>query len=178
MQKKTLSPIDLLLAAELSNNAIKRIYKKYGFEDAEKADKNLQAIAKDPYIRRLLSEVILPIFDMIKGSPDPDMTLNNLERFCNAVFDLRIFISQLKANPKLPFLLINLFSISQFLSDILIRNPEYLWWLIEERAVDTFKGREDILKELRANILPFSSFEKKLNAIRRIKRREILRIGL
>ncbi len=178
MQKKILSPIDLLLAAELSNNAIKRIYKKYGFEDAEKADKNIQTIAKDPYIRRLLSEVILPLFDMIKGSPDPDMTLNNLERFCNAVFDLRIFISQLKANPKLTFLLINLFSTSQFLSDILIRNPEYLWWLIEERAVDTFKGRDDILKELRANILPFSSFEKKLNAIRRIKRREILRIGL
>lgn len=88
------------------------------------------------------------------------MVLNNLERFCNAAFDIRIFISQLKANPKLPFLLINLFSTSQFLSDILIRNPEYLWWLIEERAIDTSKNREDLIRELRANISALVSFEK------------------
>ncbi len=178
MSKKRLSPADLLLAPELSEKEIKGVYKRYSFEDAEKADKNLQVIAKDPYIRKLLSEIIEPLFNMFKDSPDPDMALNNLERFCSAVFDLRILISQLKANPKVPFLLVNLFSTSQFLSDILIRNPEYLWWLIEERAVDTSKNRDNLIKELRANISVLSSFEKRLNAMRRFRRREILRIGL
>ncbi len=178
MSKKLLSLVDLLLAPELSEKEIKEIYKRYGFEDAGKADKNLQAIAKEPYVRRLLSEVIEPLFKMIKDSPDPDMTLNNLERFCNVVFDSRILISQLKANPKVPFLLINLFSTSQFLSDILIRNPEYLWWLIEERAVDTSKNRDDLIREARTTVSSLTSLEKKLNAMRRFRRREILRIGL
>ncbi|MEK6678307.1 MAG: bifunctional [glutamate--ammonia ligase]-adenylyl-L-tyrosine phosphorylase/[glutamate--ammonia-ligase] adenylyltransferase [Nitrospirota bacterium] len=178
MSKKLLSPVDLLLAPELSEKEIKEIYKRYGFEDAGKADKNLQAIVKEPYVRKLLSEVIEPLFNQIKDSPDPDMVLNNLERFCSAVFDIRIFISQLKANPKVPFLLINLFSTSQFLSDIIIRNPEYLWWLIEERAVDTSKSRDDLIRELRTTVSSLTSFEKRLNAMRRFRRREILRIGL
>src|SRR3989337_103335 len=178
MSKKLLSPVDLILAPELSEKEIKEVYNRYGFTDVQKADKNLQAIAKEPYVRRLLSEVIEPICGMIKDSPDPDMALNNLERFCNAAFDVRIFVSQLKANPKVPFLLINLFSTSQFLSDILIRNPEYLWWLIEERAVDTSKNRDDLISELRTNVSALASFEKRLNAIRRFRRREILRIGL
>jgi glutamate-ammonia-ligase adenylyltransferase len=178
MSKKLLSPVDLLLAPELSEKEIKEIYKRYGFEDAGKADKNLQAIVKEPYVRKLLSEVIEPLLKMIKDSPDPDMALNNLERFCSVLFDIRVFISQLKTNPKVPFLLINLFSTSQFLSDILIRNPEYLWWLIEERAVDTSKSRDDLIRELRTTVSSLTSFEKRLNAMRRFRRREILRIGL
>ncbi|MBI5043248.1 MAG: hypothetical protein HZC10_05345, partial [Nitrospirae bacterium] len=87
MSKKLLSPIDLLLAPELSSKEIENIFKRYGFEDAVKADKNLQAIVKEPYVRKLLSEVIELLFNMFKDSPDPDMALNNLERFCSAVFD-------------------------------------------------------------------------------------------
>src|SRR4030067_1769968 len=178
MSKKLLSPVDLILAPELSEREIKEGYERYWFKDAVKADKNLQTIAREPYVRKLLSEVIEPLFGMIKDTPDPGMALNNLERFCSAVFDIRILISQLKANPKVPFLLINLFSTSQFLSDILIRNPEYLWWLIEERAVDTSKNRDDLIKELRTTVSGLTSIEKRLNAIRRFRRREILRIGL
>ncbi len=179
MKKKVLTPKDLLLARDLSPKVANQILRRYGFEDPRLADANLQLIGREPDQRRAFSEIVTPLLESVSETPDPDMALNNLERFCEAIIDRRFLFSLLGSDSRILGLLVGVFGSSPFLSDILIRNPGYFWWLIEEGA--PFKegsDREELVDELRRNVLALPDYETRLKALRRFKRRETLRIGI
>ncbi|HIE26101.1 TPA: hypothetical protein EYP66_02315 [Candidatus Poribacteria bacterium] len=168
---------DLILAPNLTSDEVNRILSRYNFTDLAKADRNLQRLAAEPPTRQLFAEIVETLLRAIAYSPDPDAALNNLERFANTTFDRRMLYAFLRDIPALIPVLITICGCSQYLSDTLIRNPEYFEWLMEPDVMNHPKNRDVMYRELSrmVNHLPL---DKKLDAMRRYKRRETLRIGL
>ena len=73
--------------------------------------------------------------------------------------------------------LIKLFTGSQFLTDILLRNPGYLRQLTEHKRLAEFKAREEFVDEALSGLIREESLHGKLDALRRFQHWELLRIG-
>lgn len=149
------------------------------FSNPETAQKLFLEIAgDDPFAEEKLLEAFPLLLAEFQESPDPDMALSNLRHFSHVIISRMAFLGSLKQNPVATQMMITLFGHSQFLSDALIRNPEYFDWFIDSSILVDTKTREEMLEELQNMVGLFTTRESKLNAMRRFKRREILRIGL
>jgi len=144
----------------------------------------LQRLAGEPPTRQLFANIAEALLLAISQSPDPDAALNNLERFANATFDRKILYTFLRDIPALIAVLVTVCGSSQYLADTLIRNPEYFEWLMEPDIINHPKERDVMYKELSQMVNGLAEthrpypLDKKLDAMRRYKRRETLRIGL
>ncbi|HEX7357452.1 MAG TPA: hypothetical protein VF270_07090 [Ignavibacteriaceae bacterium] len=103
---------------------------------------------------------------------------SNLIRIILNQFDLSFFINECLAYPHQIEILIIVSNNSNYLSDILVRNPEYFHWIINPSVLNARVDQKFYQQELEKIIFPFKSLESKVNAIRFFKRKEILRIGL
>ena len=70
------------------------------------------------------------------------------------------------------------FGSSQYMADIIVRNPGYLYWLIEKRTWEREETLAIFQEALRLDVGKFGSIESKLNAARRFQRRMLLKIGV
>lgn len=109
---------------------------------------------------------------------DPDRALRNLVRFIAQSFNPFGYGPRLLGSADLLRFLVQIFGFSQFLADILIRNPEYLDWLrtpgILERPKILAHYRQEAFQAL--NI--FTGAERRRDALCRYQRKELLRIGV
>ncbi len=103
------------------------------------------------------------------------MALNNLERYAAAV-DRPVFFGTLASHPGAAHLLARVFGASQFLADVLRRRPATLAWLLEPRTMRAWLP-EDLADDLALSLRPFAGREARMNALRRFKYRQLLRIG-
>jgi glutamate-ammonia-ligase adenylyltransferase len=117
------------------------------------------------------------LIEELAGCPDPDMALLNLSRFVDAVISPSQFFGSLLLEKPLIHLLVVIFSCSYYLSDILVRNPVYISWLIARETLESFKSYRVYRDELYAQTSPFTDQRRRLNSIKRYRRRELLRIG-
>ena len=103
---------------------------------------------------------------------------SNLLRIITSMFDKTSFINECIKYPHYIEALLLVSVNSNYLTDILVRNPEYFYYIVNpsnlEPKPDPVKFRNDI----KNSINQYTSFNTKINAFRRIKRKEILRIGL
>lgn len=102
----------------------------------------------------------------------------NFLRILNAVFDKTAFIHNCISSPHYIENLILISSNSNYLSDILVRNPEYFYWIADPSNLNTQLEENSFEKDVNNSLSTFKTFEIKVNALRRIKRKEILRIAL
>ncbi|PYM92104.1 MAG: hypothetical protein DME08_21290 [Candidatus Rokuibacteriota bacterium] len=103
------------------------------------------------------------------------MALNNLERYA-AVVDRPVFFGTLAAHPGAVGLLARLFGSSQFLADALRRRPNLLAWLLEPPTMRQWLA-DDLEADLAQTLAPFAAREARMNALRRFKYRQLLRIA-
>jgi len=103
------------------------------------------------------------------------MALNNLERYA-AVVDRTVFFGTLAAHPGAVGLLARLFGSSQFLADALRRRPNLLAWLLEPPTMRQWLA-DDLEADLAQTLAPFAAREARMNALRRFKYRQLLRIA-
>jgi glutamate-ammonia-ligase adenylyltransferase len=113
----------------------------------------------------------------LESSPDPEMALTNLVRFVEASFSRTAFFNDLVRLPVLPDLLVKLLGNSQYFSDILVRDPTLPQWLISTNVLNTRLTAASLQPELRRIEEAFQKPERRLDALKRIHRREILRVG-
>src|ERR1051326_8455363 len=131
-----MSPSALLRAKKLSAPKIARLLEGYGFEDIENGKRHLQGIVADPARARIFLPLADRFFDLAAASADPDRALLNLERFLSARDTGK------GKTPPLPLeLLVRVFSISQALSDVLVRSPELADWLSVKSTLDVPKDK-------------------------------------
>src|SRR3989304_274602 len=107
---------------------------------------------------------------------DPIRAANNLHRFLSAGFSSTI-LHDFPQHPVLQEIALELFSQSQYLADILVRDAELFRWLTTSNALKTTKSRSEFVGEALASLQLFTRLEKKLDALTRFHRRAILRIG-
>jgi len=154
------------------------LLRPYGFIDYRRADANLQALADDPGTRQHLADLLEALLQALAASADPDQALDYLERFAKAGGGKTALFSYLKTSPAALNLLATVFGASPFLSQILIRNPEYLHWVTRTEILKRGRSRSELAGDLRVSLLALRSKERRLDALRRFKRRELLAVGV
>ncbi len=82
----------------------------------------------------------------------------------------------LASHPGAVPLLARLFGSSQFLADALRRRPTLLPWLLEPRTMRAWLA-DDLQADLAQTLAPFAAREAQMNALRRFKYRQLLRIA-
>ena len=103
---------------------------------------------------------------------------SNLLRIIQNQFDTAFFINECLKYPHQIEILICLSNNSNYLTDILVRNPEYFHWIINPSILEQKLDYKYFKNGIENTISSYKSFESKVNAIRNFKRKEILRIGL
>ncbi|HZR45731.1 MAG TPA: hypothetical protein VFA47_03425, partial [Candidatus Manganitrophaceae bacterium] len=114
----------------------------------------------------------------VAQTPLPDRALNNFERFTQATFSKTNFFSYLRQSPRTLSLLAKVFGSSPFLSDILIRNPEYFYWVFDPEVTKTRRGKRELLHDLSRSLRLLKRKEDRLDLLRLFKRKEILHIAV
>ncbi len=150
---------------------------RLGFLDPAGALGNLRRLAETPDLRDQVAPILPRLLHHLGASADPDMALNNLERLAAAALDRRGLYALFASHPEAVPVLTTLAATSQFLADALVRSPQILPWLLDPRVMQT-RSREAMHAEVAAACRPFRTDEARLNALRRVKRRELCRIGL
>ncbi|MGE5219214.1 MAG: bifunctional [glutamate--ammonia ligase]-adenylyl-L-tyrosine phosphorylase/[glutamate--ammonia-ligase] adenylyltransferase [Chloroflexota bacterium] len=158
---------------------------KVGFTDPLKAYENLLAVRdgevyQPPSPKRLKVMRLLgpSLMNEIINSSAPNRALLNLSKFSQRIGGRTGFLTLLAENPETMRLLITLFAESQFLTDLFLNRPELIDTLIRVDLTHIEKSKERMLSYLRAAIAEQDDIEEKLNALRRLKTEEFIRIGL
>jgi glutamate-ammonia-ligase adenylyltransferase len=132
-------------------------------------------MAPTPRDAELLAPAWSRLVAEVAAAPDPDMALNNVERYA-AVVDRSVLYGTLGSHPGAARLLAALGGASQFLADTLRRHPTLFAWLLEPRAMRPWLP-EELAADLARSLALLSTREARLNALRRFKYRHLLRIG-
>jgi len=164
---------------------IVRELEKVGFTDPRRAYENLLAVRDGevyapPSPKRLKAMRSLgpALINEIAKSSAPDQALLNLSKFSHRLGGRTGFLTLLGENPATMRLLITLFAESQFLTDLFLNRPEIIDTLIRIDLTRLKKRKHEMLAELRTGLGEQSDLEAKLNALRRYKTEEFIRIGL
>jgi len=166
-------PADDLLTS--SPKARARVLKRLGFENPAAASANLESLTPTPREAELLAPALPRLLAELAAAADPDMALNNLERYA-AVVDRTVLFRTLATHPGAAHLLARLGGASQFLADALRRRPVALAWLLEPRTMRVWFA-DDFVADLGQSLQAFTAREARMNALRRFKYRHLLRIG-
>ncbi|MBN2419009.1 MAG: glutamate-ammonia-ligase adenylyltransferase, partial [Deltaproteobacteria bacterium] len=176
--KDTGTIADVILSDSMPADIRDRILSGSGIKNTARAYKNLQGLAGQGGSRReVFGRLAVMAWDLIKRTPDPDMTLNNWERYIRSLASPEFHYKVLLSQPMHLEILLTIFSNSQFLSDTLIRYPGFFDWLINPELLHSTRKREDLENELRKAADSCREQRDWLNKLRRFRRREILRIG-
>lgn len=170
-------PKPVLLATERTPDEVRTILSAYGLRRIEQADRNLDAMAGDPLQRQRLADVLPMLLDSISRTADPDQALNHWERLFASV-SRTAFLDYLQSWPRMLDLLCAIFGNSDALAFTLIRDPMLVYWLAEEEVVSKPPTKKGMEAALRKSIGHLASKDVKLDALRRFRRREMLRIGV
>lgn len=171
-------PTPLLLSEHLSRDEVAGLFHAYNIQDWTRADENLQSMAGEPSTRKVLATIILPILTDLSGTPDPDQGLNEWERFVGSgIHRLQLF-QFLAAAPHLIQVLGTVFGSSPAMAQTLMRDPLLVYWLEEDRVLVRRQTRAQMKAQIAQSISGVKNFEAKCEALRRWKRREMLRIGI
>ena len=168
---------DLILLEDVTNDLRDRILIPAGYVNPARALVNLKGLAGDGIRRDTFAKLALLAWDILKRKPDPDMALNNWERFIHSLASPEFHYNLLLSQPMRLDILLGIFSNSQFLADTLIRNPGFLDWVMTPEILHNIRKRDDIEDELRKAEVTCSNHREWMNKLRRFRRREILRIG-
>lgn len=171
-------PTPLLVATGLEPEQVVGILGPYGVTHAAEADANIQSMAGEPHTRRLLATILPLLLTEISRTADPDQALNHWERLLAGSVNRSSFIQYLQSSPKMLGLLCTIFGNSDSLAFALIRDPMLIYWLAEEDVLTTAPTREGMVTALRQSLGSLKAMELKLDVLRRVRRREMLRIGV
>src|SRR5262249_34945080 len=106
--------------------------------------------------------------------PDPGMALANLERFVVAQSEPKAMMRRLAQSPKTIEILLQVFSTTQHLSELLIRDPALIDWL---QGGAERRDRAALIDELWNALRTVRSESEQSLVIRQFRLSETLRIG-
>ncbi|MGE5807799.1 MAG: bifunctional [glutamate--ammonia ligase]-adenylyl-L-tyrosine phosphorylase/[glutamate--ammonia-ligase] adenylyltransferase, partial [Nitrospirota bacterium] len=174
-----------LLDPETSEQEAASLLGRLGFRDPGKAYRNLLLLREGPAFvhqtprsRKLFDEIFPALFQEIVASPDPDMALNHLESFLAAQGSWESFQSLVKLDASAFKVLIAVFANSEYLSRMLVGRPVLLQNLLESRRAFGPGVCGRYAKELAGALEQGGNIAEKLDALRRFKHQEEIRLGM
>jgi len=185
IKEEVLPEVYFFFDTKADPDLIKDMLAERRFEHPDAAYENLLVLRDGPPRLNLtergmrILEKIAPLFlQEIFASPDPDLALANLERFLAAIRTRSSFYALLAENRDILKLLTSMFGMSEFLSKIFIGHPELLDSMITRGYAYLLKERATMAQELDHLLNQADGFEEQLDAMRRYRHEEFLRIGM
>lgn len=146
----------------------------WGIEDFPRGFRNVQALAARVGVA--WPALLEPLHRALPTSADPDLALNTLERFV-ATDDGLVLLPTLVGDAGRPLeMLVQLFGVSQFFGDVLVADPDF--WETAIAPLRVTPTREELEQALWRVLDENTDDAHVLRAIRRFRRRQLLRIGV
>ncbi|WP_435016473.1 bifunctional [glutamate--ammonia ligase]-adenylyl-L-tyrosine phosphorylase/[glutamate--ammonia-ligase] adenylyltransferase [Tundrisphaera sp. TA3] len=145
-----------------------------GVRDAERGLRDLRDLVRRGLPVGLVARMAEQLDEILPRCPDPGMALTNLERFVAAAPDPEAMLRSLATNPRASEIAVQLFSTSQFFTELMIRDPDLLDWL---RSGSPRLDLSELIEELWGRLIEAPTAEDRKIALRRFRLRELLRIG-
>jgi len=148
-----------------------------GLGAAPDAAHSFQRACTRMLIADLADADIVVVVEACLAAPSPAAAIRNLDRYLEIAGSPSVFLRTMLAAPPILNLVTTVFGTSQHLSDILIRQPGLIYWLMEQATWDAPDTVESYEAWLANDAARFGGVEAKLNAIRRAHRQALLKIG-
>jgi [glutamine synthetase] adenylyltransferase / [glutamine synthetase]-adenylyl-L-tyrosine phosphorylase len=147
----------------------------WGLDDVERAHAALVRMAVSGVTLDLLAAICEQLAEQLPRASDPDMALNNFDRFAATARNPLSMAALFERDPEALATLLQIFATSQYLSDLLVTDSEAydLLRLTEGQPV----AREVLVDELGSEVAVLNDERSVMTALRRFKRRETLRIA-
>ena len=147
-----------------------------GVRDPERGARDLADLSRraGPDGLGLVAQIAVQLDAVLPKCADPGMAIANLERFMAAIPRIESALKELAENPRTTEILLQVFSTSQYLTEILIRDPELLDWL---QGGPDRRDRPTLIDDLWTSVGGLRDENDAKLAIRRFRQRESLRIG-
>jgi len=166
--------LDQLRSCLESPDAGRHLLFDWNVRNFERGRSNLTQMAEAIGLSAL-GELCHPLSRLLPRSADPDMALNNLERFLVAPGAAAQLPALLEGRARTLETLLQLFSTSQFFSDLLVAFPDYLDML--RIPLRSSPSRSELLSHLQADVDAAADDTAVLRALRSFRQRQVLRIG-
>lgn len=145
-----------------------------GLTDPQRGANDLRDLARRIGDEQQLERVAGHLQVLLPRCPDPGMALTNLERYVAAIPEPAATVARLAGQPRTIEILLQLFSTSQHLSELMIRDPSLLDWL---RGGAERRDRATLIEELWQDLEAADDEACERLLLRRFRHREMVRIG-
>ncbi|MBD3408936.1 MAG: hypothetical protein GF419_01895 [Ignavibacteriales bacterium] len=102
----------------------------------------------------------------------------NFARILEAMYSPSQFLRDAARFPHYFEIVVAVAANSAFLTDVVVRNPEYLYRALDGSFLERPLVEREFAEEVERKLGAFKTFEAKMNALRSLKRRELLRVGV
>ena len=149
-----------------------------GFSDPDQATKSWRTILVGGPGSAISADLLASLLGAMSQTAAPDMSLGNFRRCLQHWEEPGKWLEFLGRRPRSVEILVRLFVNSQFLTELLVRRPEYLERLTESKRLAEVRSRDEFLCDMReAAGTAGAPIELQLDAVRRVQRWELLRIA-
>ena len=150
------------------------LLRTWGVREAERGYANLAGLAAALGVEAL-RDLVAPLGRLLPRCPDPDMALNNLERFLANPNGTVLLAPLVEGRARTLETLLQLFASSQYFSDLLAYNPDFLAMLrVPLRHSPTAR---DLVAQLQAEVDAAFEDSAVLRVFRRFRQSQHLRIA-
>lgn len=156
---------------------IKALFAPFQFDNWRAAHQCLLRMIRKPQIRKHFPEFQSGLFTALMNAAHPDQALINFEHFLSKYLNPSALLDTLIREPRILEMLVTLFAGSQFLSEILLRHPDYFEKLQQREWLSRLYSTEQYYVKARRTGEGMADEPTQLDALRRFHRRELLRIG-
>jgi glutamate-ammonia-ligase adenylyltransferase len=158
-----------------SFSGARSLLQTWRLRDPERGWRNLSGLA-DALTLDGLRDLCTPLSRLLPRCPDPDMALNNLERFLTNPAAIGQVPVLLENRARVLEILLQLFGTSQSFSDLLCLNPDSLDML--RVPLRRSPNKEELGAQLQTEVDAAYEDSAVLRAFRRFRQRQMLRIGV
>jgi len=152
----------------------RQVLDQWSLRDFEGGQHNLRHLA-DAVGLDGLAELCHPLSRILPRCPDPDMALNNFERFLDNPAGAQQLPALLEGRARVLEILLQLLSTSEFFCDLLSANPDYLDML--RIPLRSSPSRAEMREQLQTEVDAAFEDSAVLRVFRRFRQKQILRIG-
>jgi len=169
---------EVLLTSGLPvTGAVTESLQHIGFENIPEALARFQSLCPGIEERSAFLKLLPPLLHALKEAASPDSSLVNFQRFLETSPDRLGLLTHLAETPRAIEILVKLFVGSQFLTEILLRNPFYLDRLTAHKRLAEFKSRAEFVEQGAAEIPENEPLTGVMAGLRRFQQWELLRLA-
>jgi len=155
---------------------LEKALKHFGFRNPVKVWRELSPFGQATFGRSSFAELLPLLLVEFSRSADPDLAATHFSAFAEASFHSSQLFQYLVKNPMARQVLAKVLGLSPAQAAVLSQDPPLLYWLLEEDGLTAKFSRERLETALERETTAAKDLEGKLNALRRVKRRAMLRL--